>query len=173
MNLYFRFFIVLLKAWFTKKQAILTESTLSLRVLPLDCDINFHLNNARYLSFMDLGRIQLMGNAKLLKHIYQQRWAPVIAAAEISFIKAIAPWQRFKLVSRVIGWDEGYVYMEQRFETANGLAAIALVKGTFVVNGKKCDMQELMNKVEPGIVSPELPAAIEHWRYLTEAKKSC
>lgn len=172
MNLYFRFFIILMKAWFAKKQAILAEATLSFRVLPLDCDVNLHLNNARYLSFMDLGRVQLMGKAKLLKLIYQQRWAPVIAAAEISFIKALAPLQRFKLISRVVGWDESYIYMEQRFETDKGLAAVALVKGTFIINGKKCDMQSLMNKVEPGIVSPELPAAIEHWKYLTEAKKS-
>lgn len=172
MNLYLRFVLILIKAWFAKKQAILAESVLNFRVLPFDCDINFHLNNARYLSFMDLGRIRLMGQGKLLAQIYKERWLPVVTAIEISFIRALSPWQRFQLVSRVVGWDENYIYIEQRFETVKGLAAIALVKGTFVINGKKCRMQEIMDTVEPGVQSPPLPNIITQWKDFTDAKKS-
>lgn len=172
MNLYFRFLFILMKAFWGKKQGVFSESRLTFRVLPFDCDINFHLNNARYFSFMDLGRIQLLGQGRLLIPLYQRRKMPVITGAEISFIKALAPWQQFKLVSRILGWDEYYIYIEQRFETSNGLAAVALVKGTFVTKGKKGKAQEIMDLIEPGIHSPELPSVISHWQLLTDVKKS-
>ena len=38
----------------------LAESVLSFRVMPSDLDVNLHMNNGRYLSFMDLGRLHLV-----------------------------------------------------------------------------------------------------------------
>lgn len=172
MNLYLRFLFIFFKTLFTKKQAIFAESRLKFRVLPFDCDINMHLTNSRYLSFMDLGRWHLMGQSKLLKHIYQNRWIPVVGAIEISFIRALNPLQQFELISKVIGWDKNYIYVEQRFKTKKGIAALAIIKGTLVINGRKCDMQKVLEKIQPGAASPELPEAIEHWKYLTDAKKS-
>lgn len=162
----------MLKSLIAKKQDVFNESTLSFRVLPFDCDINIHMNNSRYLSFMDLGRVHLMGQGKLWTQVFKNHWIPVIVSAEISFIKALKPLQKFNLVSRVIGWDENYIYMEQNFLTQQVIAASALVKGTFLINGKKCIMQEVIDLISPGTLSPPLPQAIEHWRYLTEAKKS-
>lgn len=54
-------FIKLLIKWvfFTKEEDILKEKKLSFRVGPTDIDYNLHLNNAKYLSFMDLGRFDL------------------------------------------------------------------------------------------------------------------
>ena len=66
MNLYFRIILVLIKSFFAKKISPLTSSTLSFRALPFDCDINLHLTNARYLSFMDLGRTYYVGQLKMI-----------------------------------------------------------------------------------------------------------
>jgi hypothetical protein len=59
MNLYLRLICVLWKIWRLPRKGVFDESRVTFRVLPTDCDVNFHLNNGRYLAFMDLGRLHL------------------------------------------------------------------------------------------------------------------
>lgn len=39
------------------------ESRLAFRCLPTDVDLNFHLNNARYLMMADLGRMDIFSRS--------------------------------------------------------------------------------------------------------------
>ena len=38
----------------------LEEATIGLRVWPNDLDLNMHVNSGRYLSFMDIGRVEIL-----------------------------------------------------------------------------------------------------------------
>lgn len=137
MNLYLRLFILLFKLWRLPRKGPFEESRVAFRVLPNDCDINLHMNNGRYLSFMDLGRVHLVAQIGLLRVILRKRWRAALGAAEINFIRALAPLQKFDLVTRLVTWDEKYAYMEQRFESGGVLCAHAYVKGLFLdANGK-------------------------------------
>src|SRR5262245_66654305 len=115
MNLYLRLLYVLWKIWRLPRREVFEESRVTFRVLPNDCDINFHMNNGRYLSFMDLGRVHMVAQIGLLGLVMKKRWMPVLAAAEINFIRQIGPFQKFDLVTRLVTWDDKYAYMEQRF----------------------------------------------------------
>jgi acyl-CoA thioesterase FadM len=172
VNLYFRLLWIVLKAIWGKKKSILDPSCLSLHALPLDCDLNWHVNNARYLSFMDLGRIHLMGQAGLYSILLKRRWSPVLVAAEISFIRAIRPMQKFKLDTRIVSWDDNYLYLEQSFKSHGRLLALAYVKGVFLAQGKKLPTQDILQL--SGIDSqapPPMPEPIQHWQQMLEAKK--
>ena len=70
------------------------------------------MNNGRYLTFMDLGRVHLMAQNGLLKVMVCEKWMPVLAAAEINFIRSIEPFQKFELVTRLVSWDEKYFYID-------------------------------------------------------------
>ncbi len=147
------------------------ESVMKFRVWPLDCDYNLHVTNARYLSFMDLGRTHLMGQAGMVKYIHRNKWLPIATSAEISFFKEIKPFQRFFLHSRVIAWDEKYWYIRQEFRSADKLHAVAMVRGLFVKNGKKIPFQELVNLIDDSISKPEEPQTVTAWKALLETKK--
>ena len=67
MNLYLRLLFLLLGIWRLPPRGLLEASRAVFRVLPNDCDMNLHMNNGRYLSFMDLGRVHLMAQSGLLK----------------------------------------------------------------------------------------------------------
>jgi hypothetical protein len=69
MNLYYRLIPVLLRMWCALGRALLDQSRVAFRVILTDCDLNFHLNSGRYLSFMDLGRVYLKRQTMLLKII--------------------------------------------------------------------------------------------------------
>ena len=79
MNLYLRLLIVLFQLIGLRRTGLFAESRLSFRVLPNDCDVNFHMNNGRYLTFMDLGRLHMVAQIGLLGPVIRNRWMPVLA----------------------------------------------------------------------------------------------
>ena len=143
---------------------------LNLRVWPSDIDFNLHLNNARYLSVMDYARVHLLARGGVLKPILRERWVPVVGAVWITYRRSLPLWARYQLATRLVGWDNRWFYMEQVFTGDEGLAAVGWVKG--VLRGKSGSVkpQDLMEQVEPGVVSPELPEAIQVLNGLTREK---
>lgn len=85
------------------------------RVWPTDLDILRHMNNGKYLSIMDVGRFDLIQRTGVWDLFRREQWYPVVVGQTISYRKSLNPWQRFWIESRIIGFDEQAVYMEQRF----------------------------------------------------------
>lgn len=172
MNLYFRlfwlFFWRLRKA---KSIGFLDVSHMNCRVWPADCDINLHMTNARYPALMDLGRTFMLAEMGQLKPLLKMKWLPVVNASEFTFIKDIKPLQRFEIATRVLGWDEKYFYIEQRFVSEKGLHAIANVRGLFVCKGRKISSQQLVAQVGFAGDAPQLSAAVEEWKVMLTRKK--
>ena len=81
---------------------VLDEDTLRLRVLPNDIDINLHMNNARYLSLMDYARTHLLARTRLLEHIIQSRWQPMVGATWVTYRRSLPLFARFTITSRMI-----------------------------------------------------------------------
>lgn len=144
----------------------------ALRVWPNDIDFNFHLNNARYLSVMDYGRVRLLARAGLLKPILAERWAPLVGGVWITYRRSLALWARYRLASRLVCWDERWFYMEQTFTGDAGLVAIGWVKGALLDprKGAVVEPQRILDRVRPGLVSPPLPEAIRVLNDLTREK---
>ncbi len=153
------------------RRGLFDKSRVSFRVWPNDCDLNLHMSNGRYLTFMDLGRTHLMAQAGTLKEFLRRRWLPVLAAAEITFIRPLPPLARFELVTRVVTWDEKYIYLEQTFERGGKLCTHAFVKALFLVRGVKVPNADVVRAIGYDGVPPEMPPALEHWAALTASKR--
>ena len=171
MNLYLRLLILLFKLIGLPRKGLLEESRVAFRVLPNDCDINFHMNNGRYLTFMDLGRVHLMAQLRLLGVIFRNKWKPVLAAAEINFIRALAPFQKFDLVTRIVTWDEKYCYMEQKFESEGAVCAHAFVKGLFLDAKGKVKNSAVVAELGFSESPPPMPEELRIWAELGSVKK--
>lgn len=172
MNLYLRLLHVLLSAWrVAAVKDALAPARLRMRVWPHDCDLNLHMNNGRYLSLMDLGRLHLLGQIGLLGALFRRRWAPVLAAAEINYIRPLAPFAAFDLTSRVAYWDEKYFFVEQTFSVDGHLCAHATVKGLFVHKRVPVPTANVMALLPRPPARPSMPARLAHWDALLAAKK--
>lgn len=171
MNLYLRLLKLLLLLPFVRRRPLFDASRMRFRVWPNDCDINLHLNNGRYLTFMDLGRMHLVAQIGLLGPMWRQRWAPVLSAAEISFIRPLPPLRQFELVSRLLTWDDKYFYMEQRFLAGGRLCAVALVKGLFLQRRERVDSKTVLAALGLETPAPAMPQIVRHWNALTTLKK--
>lgn len=165
MNLFVRLALVILAALRAPRRGYLEPSRLRFRVLPTDLDVNLHMNNARYFALMDLGRVDLMLRAGLGRAILANRWQPVLGAATVRFRRPLRPFQRFELVSRVLCWDEKWLYLEHRLELAGVTAAVAVVQGAFLAPGRgTVPPSEIAGAVGSAAASPPMPDFVAGWR---------
>ena len=171
MNLYLRLICLLFRLIGLPRRGVLEESRISFRVLPNDCDINGHMNNGRYLSFMDLGRVHLVAQMGLTRVILRKHWRAALGAAEIHFIRALAPLQKFDLVTRLVTWDDKYAYMEQRFEAEGALCAHAFVKGLFLDRNGRVSSEVVAAELGYEGKPPPMPETLRIWAELGSVKK--
>ena len=170
MNLYFRLIMVLLKSAFTRQIGVLDESRSCYWVWPFDCDINFHLTNARYFALCDLSRIYYMGQIGVLFNMIKRKWLPVAQAQEISYFKPIKPFQRFEVLTRFSYWDDKYWYTEHKFFAADKLCALIQVRGVFVHGIKVLPMRDVMALAKEDVEAPDKPDNVEYWQKLLSQK---
>ena len=183
MNLWFRLFWLLLTA---SRRPPLTlpgaASVLYFRVLPLDLDLSLHMNNGRYLTLMDLGRLDIMLGSGLWRAVLRHNWTPIASAITIRYRRELRPFQRFRLETRLINWDATLVVMEQTFFVDGGnrdgqVAARALFKGGLYDRSAKAfvPIAQLMATIgvsaESPLPTPEIEAFLKADAELKQAAR--
>jgi acyl-CoA thioesterase FadM len=163
MNLLIRLFTIVIQSFIRKKLHPLSESVVHLRVWPNDLDLNMHLNNGRFLTIMDLGRLDLLLRAELLTHLVAHRWQPLVGAVNIRYRQSLPPFAKFKLKTKIVAWDEKWFYIEQRFERKNRLIATAHVKALFRSPKGNVRPEEVFGLLKMNIDPPTIPASVQKW----------
>jgi hypothetical protein len=101
----------------------------------------------------------------------RRRWGAALAAAEINFIRQLAPLQKFDLVTRVVTWDEKYAYMEHRFESDGALCAHAFARGLFLEKGRPISNAALIAELGYAGETPPFPDELRIWAEMGSVKK--
>jgi acyl-CoA thioesterase FadM len=137
MNLVFRLVVRLLWAsWRLRRDGpigLFDTLRLRFRCLPSDLDVNLHLTNSRYFSFMDIVRIAMMIRNGAWGRIRAHKLSPVLGSSAIRYRRAVAPFQAFHVTSKVLGWDDQWLFLEHRVLIGDDdVAAVAIVKAAFL-----------------------------------------
>ena len=136
MNLIFRMCYVFILSLFRERIGLDNlVSQLSLRVLPNDLDLNFHMNNGRYLTICDLNRVDLFIRSGLMKAMFKRRWMPVIAEHTMSYKKPLNVFEHYYVSMQVTRWDEKYFYMTHTFCNDERIVAEGTSKGCVYARG--------------------------------------
>jgi acyl-CoA thioesterase FadM len=115
MNLWFRLIWLFISARYRGPiTAPFGVSVLHFRVWPHDLDLSMHMNNGRYLTLMDLGRIDLMLGMGLAGVAFKSGWTPILSASKVRFRRELKPFKAFRLESRILWWSSTQVIIEQR-----------------------------------------------------------
>lgn len=170
MNLWLRLLKFLLVArWRPSLELPGGVSVLRFRAWPTDLDPSMHVNNGKYLSLMDLGRLDLMLGAGLVRAILRHRWTPIASNVLIRYRREIRLFQRFRLETRLLTWDATNVVIEQLFILEGGprdgqTAARALFKGGIYDRSARAFvpitrlMAEIGARAEAPVPTPEVAA---------------
>lgn len=164
MNLWFRLLKVLVAALFRARLAMTDRSVLHFRVWPNDLDINVHMNNARYLALMDLGRFDLIARCGLWRPMVAKRWQAVIGGALVRYRRPLAPFRRFTLTSRMLCWDDRWIYIEHRIEAAGVPSCLAVVRAAFLDGGSIVPPPRVAAELGFRGPVPPVPAWAGQWR---------
>lgn len=171
MNLFIRLFRVIIHALFRSKVSFQGESVVKFHVWPNDIDLNLHLTNSRYLSVMDLGRTDLLIRSGLGKHFLKNRWQAVLGSASLRFRRSLRPFQAYEIRTRIIGLDEKWAYIEQRFMSDEGLVAYGIVRGIFTDKNGSIPIKDVLETLNLPTDFPPLRKDLLHWNEMDQASR--
>jgi acyl-CoA thioesterase FadM len=120
---------------------------------------------------MDLGRVDLLIRTGLGKIFFRHKWKAVLGAANIRFRQALRPFQEYLLYTRIMGFDEKWAYLEQRFESKGELVAYAIVKGVFIDHEGRIPMPRILNELGLPAKYPPLPKILQYWSQMDDVIK--
>lgn len=164
MVVLFRLIKSIFVARFKPRIDVFDQARVTMRVWPNDLDLNVHANSGRYISFMDIGRIDLLSRMRLLRKTWKMGWRPLVGGSMITYRKSLLPFEKFVVKSRILCWDEKWFYFEHIIVNSRGdLAAIANVRGLLRGPNGNVSPRELVELAGRDVASPPLPEFIKRW----------
>lgn len=138
------------------------------RVWLTDLDELRHMNNSVYLNLMDHARTDLVVRSGAWRRFRAAGMYPVVTHQTISYRKSLELGDRFTIETRIIGYDERAVYMEQRFVRRGEVTARAYVAGRFLRDaGGVVPMTELGRLTGVDTTAHPVPSWISEWTAAT------
>lgn len=160
MNLLLRLLCVVVGVGQHARLSLLDTSVLELHVWPTDLDIQMHMNNGRYLSLMDLGRIDLAVRSGFWREGRRRGWFPVVGTILIEYRRVMTIFESYQLKTRLIGWDERWLFFEQEFVVGAKIAAAATVKAMIRSRTGAVPTREVLSAIGFTGQSPPLPERV-------------
>jgi acyl-CoA thioesterase FadM len=137
---------------------------LPMRARWTDLDQLRHVNNGVFLSMMDLGRVDLMMRTGTWKKLMDAAYYPVVASQTITYRKSLRWRQRFVLETRMAGFHERALFVEQRFVVDGELFAQAFVKARFLKrSGGTVSVEELNALAGEDLTLIPLAGWVQRW----------
>lgn len=132
MHMIFRTLWIFFTKRFMKPSGMNDVTEYSMRVLPTDLDLLMHVNNGVYFSLMDFGRWDMVFRNGVYDACNKKGWYAVVAGETIKFKKSLELWDKFTLQTKIVGHDEKYFFIQQKFVCKGQLMATGLVKVRFL-----------------------------------------
>jgi acyl-CoA thioesterase FadM len=163
MNLWFRLIWMLLTVRWRKPVGVLETSTLNMTVWPNDLDFNGHVNNGRYLTLADIGRMDYVLRTGTGRIALKWRARPIVGDVMAKFRRDLRLFERYTIHTRLLGWDDKWLFMEHRFVRHGRVLGVVAMRGMFVNSKGPITPAELATALQVDPVSPPVPAWILAW----------
>ena len=148
-------------------QTIHSPSTTRLRVHVGDLDLYRHVNNGVYLQYMDVARSNYLADLGAFPLLAERGWYPVVAASTVKYRRSLTLGQRFTVTTRVLGWDDRVIYLDQVFTRDGDHVARGWVAGRFLSRtGERIAAPDVVALLDGApVTSPQLPDDVAAWAH--------
>lgn len=130
---------------------------------PWDLDPWWELNNGRTLTLFDLGRIPLAQRTGLIPILREKGWGITVAGNSTRYRRRIRAFERFTMISRTVGWDARFVYMEQSMWRGAECCNQVLIRSAVTSATGIVPPARVMEALGHGPDSPPLPDWVAAW----------
>lgn len=145
------------------KLSILEPHISTHRIWPVDLDPWRELNNGRTLTLFDLGRIPMSLRMGFKDVATANGWGITVAGNSTRYRRRVTLFQKLTQVSRVLGWDARFVYLEQSFWRDGECTASMLLRSAFIKKGGMVPPAEVLRALGQSVESPVLPDWVQGW----------
>ena len=145
--------------------ARITDTHISQHICwPWDLDFWLELNNGRTLTLYDLGRTMLAQRIGLIDALISRKWGMTMAGSVTRFRRRIRGFERFEMRSRVICWDDRFIYMEQSMWKRNGdCASHVLYRAAVTDPDGIVRTQRIAEALAHDPATPPMPEWVRNW----------
>ena len=133
------------------------------RCWPQDIDVYLEMNNGRILTIMDLGRTGLGIRTGLVAALRRNGWGLTMAGASVRYRKRIRPMTRFRMVSKCIGWDDKFMYLDQSIWIGGDCAVQILYRSAATDRNGIVKPERLLAEMGLTDTTPRLPDWAQGW----------
>ena len=133
------------------------------RCWPWDLDPWIELNNGRTLTLYDLGRIPMAARTGLIGVLRREGWGITVAGNSVRYRRRIKVFERFAMLSRLIGWDARFFYMEQSMWRAGECTSHMLLRSAVTSSEGIVPPAEVLAAMGHPAASPPLPGWVTAW----------
>ena len=160
MNLFFRRLWVYLRAQLSSKDGGFTDVySVDFRVWLTDQDAFLHLTNSRYLSFSDLGRLNLLVRSGIWAVLKRQGWDIVICSQTRTIARMLKSPQTFEMACQITGWTDEHLAICHRFKRSERVhAEVNTLVQIQTRAGVVIPAAELLEQLRVSAPSPQLTA---------------
>ncbi|WP_342077382.1 acyl-CoA thioesterase [Yoonia sp. SS1-5] len=133
------------------------------RCWPQDIDLFMEMNNGRILTILDLGRTTLAHRVGLLRALQRNKWGLTMAGVSVRYRKRIRPFVKFRVVSKPVGWDHRFMYLDQSIWIGDECAVQALYRSAATDKNGIVAPDRLFAAMGFTETQPALPDWVKAW----------
>jgi YbgC/YbaW family acyl-CoA thioester hydrolase len=164
MTLFLRFLHVALRSCFRPRIQDVGQSVEEcFRVHPWDLDIFLHMNNAKYLNYMEVARWGFVFRAGFFWHSLRHGWTLPIAKIDIRYLRSLTLGRKFTVSARVVAYTDRWIYIHQTFSSRGKVVSQALVQTTVWRKSGSVPTAEFLSTFGLKADSVSVPPEIEPW----------
>lgn len=132
--------------------------------LPWDIDPWMELNNGRTLTLFDLGRIPLAIRTGLVKTLRANGWGLTVAGSSVRYRRRIRMFETIEMRSRLICWDDRFVYIDQSMWRKNGdCANQVLIRAAITGPDGIVAPENVIQALGVTVHAPDIPDWVAAW----------
>lgn len=130
---------------------------------PWDLDPWRELNNGRTLTLYDLGRTPLAVRCGVTRVLAANGWGMTVAGSSVRYRRRVRAFDRVTMVSRLIGWDARFLYMDQSMWKGADCTSQALIRSAVTSKAGIVPPAQVARALGHDGDSPPLPGWVLAW----------
>lgn len=163
MNLWFRLLMMLLRRPWRQAADPFATTVVPMRVWPLDLDLNRHVTNGRYFTMADVGRMDYVLKTGAFRTALRHKAVPIVGDVWGKFRRELKLFQRFEIHTRMLGWNDKWIFIEHRFVSKGRVIGVVIMRGVFRAARGTLPPLEIVRDLGVPEQSPALPEWLMRW----------
>jgi len=160
---FLKFTITLARAKFRSPLSLDDESILKLRAGVTDIDMFLELNNARYFTYMELGRWDFSYRVGFVSLMKERKWGVVVGGASVRFRRRIPFLSKFDLTTKLICHDGRWFYLLQETHRDGKICSSALLKMGVTSKAGLIPAPDVTKALDKEDWNPNFPEWVNAW----------